>query len=289
MIKDCLNKTLIISALTVLPLFLVTPAFAAAPDGAGPWADTVVTTAQGLQKNGSAVLPVRSDPTSALGVAEQTNAEGTFYSLGFGGSITLGFVNGIQGGSMIFESTNMPYPIETAKVEFSSNGTTWVNAGSVSQTGTVKQPQGVSCAKFVRITDTSDKSLFEPTADGYDVDGVKALGDPCTPPTGGGCNCGCSNISQSNNSNITNTVTTNSNTGGNNSNGNTGGSTSITTGGTTTDVSVSVGGSTNTASNNCCNGDSQGGGNNVTISNNGAGSTNIVTITNGKKHKITKK
>src|SRR5258708_3386786 len=91
----------------ILPLFFVTPAFAAAPDGLGPWADTVVTTAQGLRNDGSAVPLVRSDPTAALGVAEQTNADGTFYSLGFGGSITLGFVNGISGGSMVFESTNL--------------------------------------------------------------------------------------------------------------------------------------------------------------------------------------
>ena len=125
------KKLILLFTIFTAPALFATPVLAATPDGVGPWADTVVTTSQGLRNDGSAVPAVRSDPTSALGVAEQTNADGTFYSLGFGGSLTLGFVNGIQGGSMVFESTNLPYPVETAKVEFSADGTTWFNAGKI--------------------------------------------------------------------------------------------------------------------------------------------------------------
>jgi len=186
MIKKILGA---IAGLALLATAGVALTFAAAPDGLGPWADNVVTTTQGLRNNGTPVLAVRSDPTSALGVAENTNADGTFYSLGFGGSITLGFVNGISSGEFVVEATNNPYPNETATVEVSQDGVNYYNAGTVTQDGTVPLPSQVSCGKFVRITDTSNKALFEPTADGYDVDGVEAQGLSCSTTgkmTGGG-------------------------------------------------------------------------------------------------------
>lgn len=270
----------VIAGISILlsSLAFASPAFAAAPDGLGPWADTVVSSAQGLRNDGTPVLAIRSNPSSALGVAEQTNVDGTFFSLGFGGTLTLGFDNGISGGSMVFESTNLPYPTETAKVEFSSNGTTWVNAGSVSRTGTVAQPEGVSCAKFVRITDTSNKASFEPTADGYDVDGVQAQGNPCTPPTGNNCTCP-TDVIQSNNSGVTTIIQSSASTGGNKGNKNTGGNVSITTGNASSSATVTVTGNTNTVTGSgcCC-----GGSTNVTISGNGAGSHNSVNINSPK-------
>ena len=163
--------------------------FAAAPDGLGPWADTVVSTTQGLRQNGTPVAAVRSDPTSALGVAENDTVDGHFYSLGFGGTVTLGFVNGISSGTIVVEATNNPYPPETANVEVSQDGVTFYPAGSVTQDGSVPLPSQVSCGKYVRITDVSNPALFEPTADAYDVDGVQAVGLSCSTTgkmTGGG-------------------------------------------------------------------------------------------------------
>src|SRR3954447_16217929 len=78
---------------------LATPLFAATPDGNGPWADTVVSSAQGKRKNGTDVRAIRSNPLSALGVAELTRVDGTFFSLGFTGTITLGFTNPICNGT----------------------------------------------------------------------------------------------------------------------------------------------------------------------------------------------
>ena len=56
----------------------------------------------------------------------------TFYSLGFGGNIIISFdcpiVNGAGSDLKIFEVTNGPYPLETATVEASQDGTTWVSA-----------------------------------------------------------------------------------------------------------------------------------------------------------------
>jgi hypothetical protein len=164
-------------------------ATAASPDGLGPWADTVVKTNQGLRNNGTPVLAVRSNPASMLGVAENDTVDGNFYSLGFGGTTTLAFDNGISSGVFAVEATNISYPSEMAKVEVSQDGINYYFAGTLSQDGSVPLPSQVSCGKFVRITDVSDKNIFEPTADGYDVDGVQAQGISCSTTgrmTGGG-------------------------------------------------------------------------------------------------------
>jgi len=189
-IRNIVKKLPIIVPVLCLSLFVVvSPTFAAAPDGLGPWADTVVSFHQGVMKNGLPVPAARSDPTAALGVAENTpTIDSTFFSLGFGGDIVLGFDNGISTGAMVIEATIEPgYPDETAKVEMSQNGTTWVMAGNVSQDGTVTKPAQLTCAKFVRITDTSIPANYpDAIADGYDVDGVKATGTACTSAPGGG-------------------------------------------------------------------------------------------------------
>src|ERR1700722_2761947 len=118
--RNICKKLQIIVPLLCLSLFVIfSPAFAAAPDGLGPWADTVVSFHQGLQKNGLPVAAARSNPNAAVGVAENTPmVDSSFVSLGFGGNIVLGFDNGISSGAMVVEATNEPgYPIETAKVE----------------------------------------------------------------------------------------------------------------------------------------------------------------------------
>ncbi len=278
--------TAVISLCLVFSLF-VSPILAAAPDGAGPWADSVVSSVQGLRKDGSAVPAVRSDPTSALGVAENNTTDGNFYSLGFGGVITLGFVNGISSGVLVIEATNPGYPGETAKVEVSSDGVTYVTAGNVTADGDVNVPAGVSCAKYVRITDTSNVNNFsDGTADAYDVDGVQAKGEACTPtpsPTpGGSCGCGGSTvIKQTNNTTVINGITSNANTGNNTSAFNTGGTSNITTGGAsnTTNVTVIAGSNTaNVGGGGCC-----AGGVNAAIIGNGAGSVNTIKINSKKK------
>lgn len=179
------------------PLFLASfffliafPVLAAVPDGLGPWADSVEHTNQGLMKNGDPVPLVRSNPASALGVAENDTTDGNFYSLGFGGTMTLGFVNGISSGVFVVEATNTNYPAETAMVEVSPDNVNWTFAGNVNQDGQVSVPENLGCVHYVKLTDTSDASQFgDVTADGYDVDGVQAQGALCTTEgrmTGGG-------------------------------------------------------------------------------------------------------
>lgn len=260
-------------------LFFPTFAVAAAPDGAGPWADNVVSSSQGMRKNGTAVLPARSNPTAAVGVAENDTNDGSFFSLGFGGSITLGFDNGISGGTLVVEATNPGYPTEKAKVEVSPDGTTWTVAGNVEADGEVALPQSVTCAKFVRVTDTSNTADFsDDTADAYDVDGVKSTGETCTVPTPTPpcdqndkdcCAGGDVKVSQKNKTVVTTVVSQVGNTGGNKIKDNTGGDNKIKTGNVKNKTSVQVQGGSNTAilDSSCC----------------GGGSTNIIIKGNGKK------
>jgi hypothetical protein len=190
-------------ALTVVAaLCLAGTAFAGTPDGMGPWADYVVANNQGCAiippntTTCTAVRADRSDPTAALGVAESPTGPnnpipvGSFYSLGFSGlgrgtaSITLGFDNPIcnrPGNDLaidIFEITREPYPPETVQVYVSADNVTYAFAGTVSKDGQVPMPASVAVANYVRLVDVSSPADFvavTPDADGYDLDGVKAL------------------------------------------------------------------------------------------------------------------
>lgn len=183
-------KNIFAQFLTVFSVILLSSTYLAstARANAVEWASSVVSSNQGKQKDGNPVQAIRSDASKATGVAEQTNVDGTFFSLGFGGSIVLGFNQPFANGVMTFESTRLPYATESAHVDFSQDGVNWVSGGTVtgenSPNGqTVNQPENLNCAKYVRITDTSDKAIFEDTADGYDVDGVRADGEACVIPT----------------------------------------------------------------------------------------------------------
>jgi hypothetical protein len=181
-------KRKLLAFLTLLIALAAHPAsaLAATPDGSGPWADTVVTSSQGLRKNGTAVEAARSNPSAALGVAETTGSDtdanttsSNFYSLGFGGSITVTFDNAISNGVgndvMVYEVTGGSYADERVRIEASHNGSDWVTLAASAARDEALDLGILPCAKYVRVTDVSDITLFEATADGYDVDGIVAL------------------------------------------------------------------------------------------------------------------
>ncbi|HVY36198.1 MAG TPA: peptidoglycan-binding domain-containing protein [Candidatus Paceibacterota bacterium] len=160
----------------------------------GSWADAVVDSSQGTRKDGSAVLAARSNPDDALGASDWTSGGSNgFYSLGFGGSITLSFdsyVPDVTGPDLsIHEATNGVYPLEKATVEVSQDGSTWELAGTADNTSASKvtdidfSSTGLAWIKYVRITDTSDTSLFTTNdADGFDLDAVEATQQVCDEP-----------------------------------------------------------------------------------------------------------
>ena len=157
---------------------------------------------QGLRKDGTAVLAIRSDPTSAYGAPQSTGIPvdpavpaGSFFSLGFPhannantpGSIVYGFAqpffNGPGDDLQVFEvtgATTQPYPDEIVKVEIgpTSAGPWTVVAAAAIRDELIDIAPNVS-AQFVRLTDVSDPNLFsgtgDSTPDGYDLDAVKTF------------------------------------------------------------------------------------------------------------------
>ena len=160
------------------------------------FAAKVVTSSQGDRKDGTNVLPERSDPTNALGVPDGIGSPASgFFSLGFAdvseqiltGSITLEFGSFVKNGDgadlSVHEITNgrITYPLEKAQVEVSADGTTWDTLGEATS-----KPDAVtlfdfssngsipSQIKFVRITDTTNPAIHTNDADGFDLDSVDA-------------------------------------------------------------------------------------------------------------------
>ncbi len=149
------------------------------------WATDVLGENQGLRKNNTPVLASRSDSSDVLG-APNGPAEGMFYSLGKGGSITLGFggmvVDGAGADLTIYEITNgrASYPEEQAQVKISQDGVGWVQVGVASSkpsgtTGIDISGSGLTWFKYVMLTDSTNFGLNNAAdADGFDIDAVQA-------------------------------------------------------------------------------------------------------------------
>lgn len=154
------------------------------------WADEAVLTLvdQGLKKGGAPVDANRSNPSVALGEPESDGDDfesaviGTFYSLGFGGEVVYRFENYVWNGDdedlKIYEITGgSSYPMEKAKVAVSQDSITWyVYADEAERDHSFDLEEfGLPWIQYVRVTDTTDASLHNNSADGYDLDAVEAL------------------------------------------------------------------------------------------------------------------
>lgn len=160
----------------------------------GDWASSVEDSDQKLRKDGSAITdPKRTDDSKVLGASDWVNNGSTgFFSLGFGGSVTVefdNFVPNVAGDDIaVYEATNGNYPAETALVEVSQDGVTWKTVGSASNQNVGRisnfdfDSTGYTWIKFVRVTDTSDSSLHANDADGFDVDAIEATKSLCDEP-----------------------------------------------------------------------------------------------------------
>ncbi len=160
----------------------------------GPqWAYSVEDVDQGTRKDGSAVLPERSDPTLALYAADDK-----FFSLGKNGTITVAFqyaAEDVNGPDLSFhEVTNgrPTYPEEKATIEVSLDGTNWFSLGMISNkdngTGVSLldfSSTGLPWVKYVRISDATNFALHTNDADGYDLNAVDATSGICRDPQWG--------------------------------------------------------------------------------------------------------
>src|SRR3989344_287971 len=149
------------------------------------WATGTEDNNQGLRKNGTAILADRTNPGSLLGAPQTTGTPydavvaGSFFSLGFDqGNIVALFDGTIYNDAgndiQVYEVTGgTSYPDEKVKVE-AWDGSTWVDLGLVNRDGSVDMGSLLFASK-VRLSEASDKNLFENEADGYDLDAVGAV------------------------------------------------------------------------------------------------------------------
>ncbi len=148
--------------------------------------------APGLRKNNSPITnPDRNDPSKASGDPQISN-ELNFVSLGYQGSITIGFDGGVayngEGDDILvvettygaiagLESNFSIYP-ESAEVFVTQNGTDFFSVGTMTtdEVATFEiddAGQGFSYITAVKIIDTTPTSSI--SDDAFDVDGIAAL------------------------------------------------------------------------------------------------------------------
>ncbi|MBL3658131.1 hypothetical protein, partial [Fulvivirga sediminis] len=153
----------------------------------------VMSFTQGKKNNGGKIPEERSDAGNTLANPQENN-DYNFVALGFGGSITLELASkvwddGTAEPDMILVETSYGradqycysdednnYP-EQAFVEVSEDGISWYSLPNLyCRTSFIDiKPavdQGMEYARYIKITDASNSSLFPPSADGYDVDGI---------------------------------------------------------------------------------------------------------------------
>jgi uncharacterized repeat protein (TIGR01451 family) len=148
-------------------------------------ANEVMAFSQGTKKGGGTITdPDRTDPNQALGPPDSMDGSvPTFFSLGYGGWIILGFPHSISGAITVYETTwGGPHGPETVEVWGSQDGTNWDyigiadnNNGFDNGTGygvnthptTLTLPSPIKYVKLVDTTSTSTNS-----DDAFDVDAV---------------------------------------------------------------------------------------------------------------------
>lgn len=149
------------------------------------FAFTVQQTSQGLTNVGGPVAPNRSNPAWTLG-APDGGPLGTFYSLGFGGSMALSFGGPFGGHVTVWETTygNVPEYPESVAVYVGAGpsavaATYWhvgdllnLNSGTPMSLAAVNGVSGLSAYDFVRLVDISNPAAVPIGGDGFDVDAV---------------------------------------------------------------------------------------------------------------------
>lgn len=149
------------------------------------YASQITQENQGNRKDGSGVLESRSDSNQLLG-----QPDGDFYSLGYGGDITLEFETPVTTDPdnpdlQLYEVTNgnrSTYPEENAKVEVSQDGQYWVDIGTISsynQINNLDFGDDFTWIQYLRITDTTDPTPHLSLSDGIDLDAIRASSSSC--------------------------------------------------------------------------------------------------------------
>ncbi len=146
------------------------------------YATEVVAYIPGTTHNGGAIASNRTDATHALGAPERTD-QLVFVSLGYGGSLTLGFDGAIPnqpGDDIEIVETSygnpscVSYP-EYADVYVSVDGLSWHFAKTVCRTDGFVDISDAGDFEYISFVKIVNNNVLTTTQDGFDVDGVVAL------------------------------------------------------------------------------------------------------------------
>lgn len=132
----------------------------------------------GLTKAGNALPDDRDNPANAFGASDNK-----FVSLGFGGSIELGFGTGFGASTMVIETSFgdpdfANYPEQAEVWVQDAIDAVWYLAGTVQVNGGTLSLMGIGNELFslMRIVDISDADDFKyGHDDGFDIDSVKVV------------------------------------------------------------------------------------------------------------------
>ena len=189
-----MRKSLMAAAVAALAIGMSS----AASFAATIYATSVVAVAPGTYQDGVTPIPAlpingtptngsRLDPDNALGAPD-----GQFYSLGFGGSIDLGYSGLFHSGAVVVEITGGTYPNELALLFVSTDGTNWSTSVNVVSSGP-GNPRNINVTlpagqyQFVRLTDSSNIANFsDSVADGFDLDAIGVTAVPLPAAAWGG-------------------------------------------------------------------------------------------------------
>lgn len=141
----------------------------------------VVSVNQGKQSDMSDVPGNRSNSLKVLDI-DGANQDGGFFSLGFGGSITVKMNGGIlnrPGNDLRIYETSFGQPAcanypETAEIWVSKDNVSWHLAGTLCQDGEVDIAP-LDWILYVRVVDVSDPAGFSGVVDGFDLDGISCV------------------------------------------------------------------------------------------------------------------
>lgn len=146
------------------------------------YATEVIEYVQGTRSNGNALAANRTDATQALGEPERTD-EMVFVTLGYGGSITLGFsgpVLNLEGDDLEIVETSFgnagcaAYP-EYADVYVSVDGEEFFFARTVCKSDPFVEIDDAGDFAFINYVKIVNNDELSTTFDAYDLDGVVAI------------------------------------------------------------------------------------------------------------------
>lgn len=155
------------------------------PETAGCYAADYFNYIEGTTKNGGTVADIRTaTPENVLGTPEATD-EYVFTTLGYGGEITLTFDGAVmnqEGNDLLFVETSFNNATgcenynEYADIYVSADNISYHFAGTVCKSNNKIDISNAGAFDYIYYVKVVNNNELSTTTDGYDLDGVVALG-----------------------------------------------------------------------------------------------------------------